>query len=92
MFKEAAIDGPKDFPVFKKGEKHYFDLLDMNLPLVIAGVEEDLQRARNEVERLRVHKDKSTKEIVDFFERTMASLQIDDLPLEAYLPKPYLTE
>jgi hypothetical protein len=34
MFREAAkkTEGLGNFPVFEKGEKHYLDLLDMNIP------------------------------------------------------------
>lgn len=58
LFREMAVSQPNiKFPVFKKGEKHYTDLLDMNLPQVIQGVEEDLQRAKAELDKLKNHKE-----------------------------------
>jgi hypothetical protein len=48
MFKEAANknEGLGSFSVFEKGEKYYLDLLDLNIPKVVKGVEEDLERAK----------------------------------------------
>ena len=48
MFKELANknEGLGSFPIFEKGEKYYLDLLDLNIPQVVKGVEEDLDRAK----------------------------------------------
>jgi len=70
MFRDMAANHPPNLkiPVFKNGEKHYKDLLDMNLPLVIQGVEEDLQRAKAELEKFKNIKESSVKKLVEIFE------------------------
>ena len=67
-----------NFPVFKQGEKYYFELLDMNLPKVIQEVESDLERAKSELARLTKIKEDKTKDLIKMFEQTMASFQLED--------------
>ena len=48
MFKEVANknEGLGSFHIFDKGEKYYLNLLDLNIPQDVKGVEEDLDRAK----------------------------------------------
>ena len=80
MFREAQNNQVLgNFPVFKKGEQYYFELLDLNLPKVIQEVEADLERAKAELARLTKIKEEKTKDLIKMFEETMASFQLDDV-------------
>jgi len=49
---------------------------------VIQGVEEDLQRTRAELERLKQHKEQSVKKLIEMFEQTMKSFQVEDKAID----------
>ena len=79
MFREAQNNQVLgNFPVFKKGEQYYFELLDLNLPKVIQEVEADLERAKAELARLTKIKEEKTKDLIKMFEETMASFQLEN--------------
>jgi len=67
MFKDMElkkVGNLNDFPVFLKGASHYCDLLDMNLPKVIQGVEDDLERAKTHLSSLGKLKEEKQKKLI----------------------------